>query len=264
LFSEDDVAGRRQVVVVSDTLARQYFGDGDPVGRLITIDAFGTLREGRLDDPRFEVVGVVADVKSRGPRESSWPEAFAPSSVTWAYGRSIVVKTENDRAPMIASIRSAIWAVDRNLVIVETGTVEGLLSRYSYAEPRFSVAVLSAFAVVGLVLVMLGVYGAIAYSVSRQTRAIGIRMALGARPRDVRGMVLTRTLRMVFGGGVLGVLAALLATRVLSTQLWGVTSNDPATLGMVVALVVVVGLAAGYFPARRATRVDPMVALRYE
>ena len=263
-FSEAEVAAGRQVAVVNETLARQYFGDSDPIGRLITLNVFETFRDGRLADPRFEVVGVVADVKHRGPRESSWPEAYAPSSVSWAFGRSIVVRAADVRTPVIGSIRSAIWAVDRNLVITETGTVDDMLTQYSYSEPRFSLAVLSAFALVGLVLVTLGVYGAIAYTVARQTRAIGIRMALGARPSDVRGMVVTKTLGMIAAGGVFGVLAALLGTRVLTTQLWGVTSNDPATLGVVVALVVAVGLAAGYFPARRATRVDPMVALRYE
>jgi ABC-type antimicrobial peptide transport system permease subunit len=117
---------------------------------------------------------------------------------------------------------------------------------------------------VGLVLVMLGVYGAIAYAVARETHAIGIRMALGARPQEVRDMVLKRTLVLIAAGITIGMLSALFGTRALATQLWGVTPNDPVTLGAVAALILCVGLAAGYVPARRATRIDPALAMRVE
>jgi putative ABC transport system permease protein len=138
------------------------------------------------------------------------------------------------------------------------------MKQFSYAEPRFGLIVLGIFAVVGLLLVALGVYSVVAYMVSRQTHDIGIRMALGATPGAVLGMVLRRGLRLIGGGIVLGIVASLLVTRVLSEQLFGVAPHDAPTLLIVVAVVVLAGFAACYFPARRATRVDPMVALRSE
>ncbi|HEY7188113.1 MAG TPA: ABC transporter permease, partial [Vicinamibacterales bacterium] len=263
-FSDDEAAARRQIVVVNETLVKRYFGAADPLGQFITINALGAAPEDALQDPRFEVVGVVADTKNHGIRDAAWPEAFAPSSVTSAYGHAIVVRSVNARGQIINSVREGIWAIDRNVVIAETGMVEDLLRRYAYAEPLFSLAVLSAFAAVGLVLVMLGVYGAIAYAVARETHAIGIRMALGARPQEVRDMVLKRTLVLIAAGITIGMLSALFGTRALATQLWGVTPNDPVTLGAVAALILCVGLAAGYVPARRATRIDPALAMRVE
>jgi putative ABC transport system permease protein len=138
------------------------------------------------------------------------------------------------------------------------------MKQFSYAEPRFGLVVLGVFAVVGLVLVALGVYSVVAYMVSRQTHDIGIRMALGATPGVVLGMVLRRAFWLIGGGIVLGIAASLVVTRVLSDQLFGVAPHDPSTLAMVVAVVITAGVAACYFPARRATRVDPMVALRAE
>jgi putative ABC transport system permease protein len=145
-----------------------------------------------------------------------------------------------------------------------TGTLKGYLTQFSYAEPRFSLVLLGVFATVGLLLVGIGVYSVIAYTVSRQTQEIGLRMALGARRIDVLSMVVRMGLQLVVVGVVIGLLATVAATRVLANQLWGVTARDPITLGAAVLVMTLAGLAACYFPARRATRVDPMVALRYE
>ncbi len=138
------------------------------------------------------------------------------------------------------------------------------MRRFTYAEPRFSLVLLGVFAGVGLVLVALGVFSVIAYTVSRQTHEIGIRMALGASRGDVVLMVLKMGLRMVGVGVAIGLMASFLATRLLANQLWGVSPRDPLTLAIVVAVVVLAGSAACYLPARRATRVDPLTALRYE
>jgi putative ABC transport system permease protein len=154
--------------------------------------------------------------------------------------------------------------VDRNIALTFTGSLQDFMKQFSYAEPRFSLILLGVFAGVGLVLVALGVFSMIAYTVSRQTHEIGIRMALGAGRGDVLRIVLRMGVRLLGLGVGVGLLASFVATRVIANQLWGVSPRDPVTLGSVVAVVVIAGLAACYFPARRATQVDPMIALRYE
>jgi putative ABC transport system permease protein len=155
--------------------------------------------------------------------------------------------------------------MDRNVAVMMTGTLKDILTRYSYAQPRLLLVVLGIFAGVGLVLVVaIGVYSVLAYTVSRQTQEIGIRMALGARPADVLGMVVRMGLTLVAAGVAIGLLASLAATRVIGSQLAGISPRDPLALAGAVGVMVVAGVAACYFPARRATRVDPMVALRYE
>jgi putative ABC transport system permease protein len=161
-------------------------------------------------------------------------------------------------------VRREIWSVDRNVALTLTGSLTGYLQQFTYAEPRFSLMLLGIFAGVGLVLVSLGVYSVIAYSVSRQTHEIGIRMALGAARSDVLKMVLRMGLRLSVIGIVAGLIATFATTRAISGQLWEVKAYDPVTLVTVVVLVMGVGAAACYFPAKRATKVDPMVALRYE
>ncbi len=165
---------------------------------------------------------------------------------------------------MLSGVRREIWALDRNVALTMTGSLEDYLKMFSYADPRFSFVLLGVFAAVGLALVAIGTYSVIAYTVSRQTHEIGIRMALGAGGGDVVRMVLRMGLRPLAGGVAVGLLATAGATRLIAGQLWGVSPHDPVTLGGVAALSAAAGLAACYFPARRATRVDPMVALRHE
>jgi len=161
-------------------------------------------------------------------------------------------------------VRREIWAIDRNVALTLTGSLNDYLKSFSYAEPRFSLILLSVFAGLGLVLVLIGVYSVIAYTVSRQTHEIGIRMALGASRADVLRMVLWMGARLLGMGLATGLVASFAVTRLIASQLWGVSPHDPVTLCGVVAVVAIAGLAACYFPARRATRVDPMVALRYQ
>ncbi len=264
LLSEAEVNDGRKVAVVNRALAVKYFGQEDPLGRPLTLKMLATLPQGKVEDPVFEIVGVVADAKNQGLQDPIMPEAFIPYSITGAFERGILVRTANAPLQMLNGVRREIWAVDRNIALTLIGSLTDSLKQYSYAEPRFSLVVLGVFASVGLALVALGVYSVIAYTVSRQTHEIGIRMALGATRGDVLGMVLRLGLRLLAGGIGLGVLASLGVTRVLSHQLFGVAPHDVPTLAAVVAVVVAAGLAACYFPARRATRVDPMLALRTE
>jgi putative ABC transport system permease protein len=181
-------------------------------------------------------VGVVADARNHGLQDPTMPGAFIPHSVTGAFDRGILVRTAGPPLALLESVRREV----RPLVV------------------------LGVFAVLGLVLVALGVFSVVAYAVSRQTHEIGIRMALGAARADVLRSVVGGGLRLVGSGVGLGLLASLAATRVLSHQLFGVAPQDPITMGLVAALMSAVGFLASYLPARRATRVDPLVALRHE
>jgi putative ABC transport system permease protein len=192
------------------------------------------------------------------------PEMFVPYTVTGAFERGILVRTAREPMSMLNSVRREIWAVDRNVALTLTGSLQDYLKRFSYAEPRFSLVLLAVFAGVGLLLVAIGVYSVIAYTVSRQTHEIGIRMALGASGSHVLNMVFRMGLRLIVFGVVAGTLVTLGASRVLSSQLWNVSPHDPVTLTGVILVVAMAGVCACWFPARRATRVDPMVALRYE
>ena len=263
-LSETDVNDARKVAVVNQTLVKKYFGREDPIGRQIKLTMLETVPEPPVKNPLFEIIGVVADVKNQGIQEPPTPEVWLPYTVTGAFERGILVRTSRDPLPMLNSVRREIWAVDRNVALTLTGTLKDFLKSFSYAEPRFSLILLGVFAGVGLVLVAIGIYSVIAYTVSRQTHEIGIRMALGAGHADVLRMVMRMGLRLIGLGTVAGLAASFGVTRLLASQLWGISPHDPVTLCSVVAVVAISGLAACYFPARRATRVDPMVALRYE
>ena len=207
---------------------------------------------------------MIADAKNDGIRDPVRPELLVPYTITGEFERGILVRTAGDPAAMLNSVRKEIWAVDRGVALTNIGTLNDFLRQFSYAEPRFSLVLLGVFAGVGLVLVAIGVYSVIAYTVSRQIHEIGIRMALGARRVDVLRLVVQMTLRLVIVGVVLGLLGSIGVMRVLASQIWGISPRDPATLIMVVGAMSVAALAACYFPARRAMNVDPMVALRIE
>jgi putative ABC transport system permease protein len=263
-LSEAEVSDARKVAVVNQTLAKRYFGNDDPIGRQIKLVTLETDLDPPIKNPVFEIVGVVADSKNRGIQEQPWPGVYLPYTVAGALDGSILVRTSKDPLAMVNTVQREVWAVDRNVALSYTGSLEGNLRDYVYAEPRFSLILLGVFAAVGLVLVTIGVYSVIAYTVSQQTHDIGIRMALGASHDAVLWMVLSMGARLIAAGVVIGLLASFSATRLIASQLWGVSPSDPTTLFNVVAVVVLAGFAACYFPARRATRVDPMVALRYE
>ncbi len=263
-LSEVEVNDARKVAVINQTLARKYFGQEDPIGRSLTLKMLATEITPAVTDPVFEIVGIVADAKNQGIQEPPRPEIFIPYTITGSFERGILVRTARDPLAMLDTLRKEIWAVDRNVALTMTGSLEDYLKRFTYAEPRFSLILLGVFAGIGLVLVALGVYSLIAYAVSRQTREIGIRMSLGATRRQVHRMVLRMGLQLIAQGAVAGLLLSFGVTRVLAHQLWSVSPHDPITLAAVVALMGLAGLAACYFPARRATQVDPIVALRYE
>ena len=264
-LSPIEVSAARKIAVINQTFANKYFPGDNPIGRQIVLKGMQKLQDGQaIENPTFEVIGVIADAKNSGVVDPIRPEAFIPYTVTGAFERGILVRTQDDPEALLAAVRHEIWAVDRGVAITLTGTLTGYLRQFSYSEPRFSLVLLSVFACVGLVLVAVGVYSVIAYTVARQTREIGIRMALGAGRRDVLQMVSAMGLRLIALGAAIGVVASIGATRLIAAQLTGVSPHDPLTLAAVVLLMALVGVAACYFPAQKASRVDPLVALRTE
>jgi putative ABC transport system permease protein len=263
-LSEAEVNDAHKMAVVNQTLVKKFFGPDDPIGHRIKLTMLETETDPPVKDPVFEIIGVVADAKNNGIQDPPRPELFVPYTVTGAFERGILVRTSTDPLTMLNAVRREIWAVDPNVALTLTGSLKDYLKSFSYSEPRFSLILLSVFAGLGLVLVLIGVYSVIAYTVSRQTHEIGIRIALGAGNGDVMRMVLWMGARLLGLGLGVGLLISFAATRVIASQLWGVSPHDPITLCGVVAVVAATGLAACYLPARRATRVDPTVALRYQ
>lgn len=262
-FTEAEVSDRRKVAVVNQSFVKKYLGKLSPLGQRIRLLELANFPD-PVQDPWFEVIGVVRDAKNQGLEEPPMAEAWVPYTVTGSGERGILVRTVNDPLLLLNTVRREIWATDRNVALTLTGTLEGFIGEFSYAGPRFAFLMMAIFAGVGLVLVTIGVYSVIAYTASRQTHEIGIRMALGARRSDVLRLVLRMGARLVVLGLVIGLAVSLALSRVIASQLWGVSPYDPATLASVVAVLLVTGLVACWVPAQRATRVDPLVALRYE
>jgi putative ABC transport system permease protein len=266
LLSQNDVDSRRYVAVVNETLARKYFGAEDSIGQKIK---FEVLDRPFVDGPHntyFEIVGVIADYKTR-PERAEYilrPEAFLPASVAgFGYPLHIVVKTALDPHSLLKSVQREIWAVDPTVALSASGSIEDIL-KTEFRAPQFEFMTLALFAGLGLVLVVIGVFSVVTYTVSLRTHEIGVRMALGAERGNILGMVLKKGMSLIIGGTLIGVLASFAVMRFLSDFLWGVSATDPWTFAAAVAAILIVGLAACLLPARRAAQVDPLVTLHYE
>jgi putative ABC transport system permease protein len=264
VLQEADIEGARHYAVVNETLVRKYFGSDDPLGRTIRFKTFGGLTESPIKDPTFEIVGVVSDTRNQGLEDPPAPEVFVPHTVIGGFQRIVLVRTTGNPLALADPLRREVWAVDRGIALTLVGSLEGFMQLYLFAGPRFAFLLLGVFAGIGLALVAIGVFSVIAYTVSRQMHEIGIRVALGAASGDVLRLVLGMGLRLIGLGTAIGIVAVLAVSRLLVSQLWQISPYDPLTLFVVVVLIVLVGLAASYFPARRATKVDPLIALRYE
>jgi predicted permease len=265
-FTADDVAAARKVMVVNQAFVRQYFSGEDPLGRKVKMDV---LDRTFLDGPRdtyFEIIGVVRDYKTRNFDNPAWearPQAFIPYSVQGYSWRTYMVRTATDPTLLLKTVSQEVQAIDPDLAIAASGTLEGSLRDF-YRGPQFELVTLGSFASIGLLLVIIGISSVMVYAVSMRTHEFGIRMALGAQQTNILNMVLAKGLGLIAGGVAVGLLISLAVTRFLASEISGVSVTDRWTFGAVATIVTVVGLAACYFPARRATQVDPMIALRYE
>src|SRR6266481_3456868 len=267
-FSQDDVSAARDVMVVNEAFPRQYFPNEDPLGHKVKLDVFDKpyFAVAAPHDTYFEIVGIVRDYKTRGYDNPSWqsfPQAFVPYSVAGFNWRLLMARTSVDPGPLLKNMGQEVRALDPGVQISTSGTLEASLQEF-YRGPRFQLATLSAFAGIGLVLVVIGIFSVMAYAVSLRTNEIGVRVALGAQQSNILRLVLLNGFRLVASGILAGLLASYVLTRFLVSQIPGVSAADPWTFSAVVTLVVSVGLAACLAPARHATKVDPMVALRYE
>jgi putative ABC transport system permease protein len=262
-FTQAEVEGKRKLAVINQTFAHKYLGNENPLGQRVRITQLEQFPD-KLADPWFEIIGVVADAKNRGLQDPPEPEMWVPYTMTGSGARGVLVRTGPDPMTLMNAIRHEIWATDSNVALTLTGTLESFIASFSYAGPRFGFLLMSVFGAIGLVLVTIGVYSVLAYTTARRTHEIGIRMALGAEKRDVLRLVIRMGVSLVGGGILLGIIASLAVARVIATQLWGVSAYDPITLTSVAALLLFTGIVACWVPARRASRVDPLVALRYE
>jgi predicted permease len=250
-FTERDTKGTLPVIILNATLARNLWPGQDPIGKIV-----------RADDPERTVVGVVGDVHHMTLEEGSGNEFYIPMRQTQDYGSvDMVVRTSLPTAELATRIREALRPIEPDLPTANLRTLQTLVDR-AVSPRRFVVLLLGGFAGFALVLASLGIYAVISYSVSQRTQEIGIRMALGASAETLERSILFDTLGLAGIGMVVGVLASWVLARTLSGLLFGVTSSDPVTfLGMLVVLAAVAAI-AGYLPARRASRIDPMSALR--
>jgi putative ABC transport system permease protein len=263
LLSTTDVDGARKVVVVNRSFVHDFLGDSDPLGRTVSFAAIDRGAGPGAGSP-FEIVGVVEDARNSGLQNDVRPQAFLPFTVPAFPAGAIVLRTSLDPLSLQNSVRQQIWAVDQGVALMNVMSLEQVLNRDALAAPKFGVGLLSTFAGIGLILSAIGVFSVIAYTVSLQTHDIGIRMALGAEPRNVMRMIVLRGLRPIIAGAVIGVGASYGLSRLMANQIYGVSATDPWTFAGVVVVLTLVGIAACVLPARRATKVDPLIALRYQ
>ena len=266
LFDDQDIEGRTLVAVIDETMANEFWPDEDPIGRRV---AFEFIGDGTPPDPVWrEVVGVVGHVRHYELKSQSRVQLYVPYTQPpiWFDRRpplALFVRTQQAPATIVSAVRAELAQLDPNLPLFETQTMDDVMSREMATDRMFS-GLLMIFSAVALVLAAVGLYGIIAYTVARRTHEIGLRMALGAGRSDVLALVMRCAVALTATGIAIGLAAAFAVTRMLGSLLFEIDPHDPLTFGGIAVLLALIALAASYVPAYRATRVDPVVALRYE
>jgi putative ABC transport system permease protein len=259
VFTEQDQAGTPPVVVINQTMARRFWADEDPIGKPIRIVDSGITDS----NVSATIVGVVGDVKHGSLDEKSTPQIYLSFAQNPFIFATLVVRTLPEPMSLANAVRSAIWSVDKDQPVWKVRTVQFLINR-DLGPRRFMMALLVGFAALALLLATIGIYSVISYSVTQRTHEIGVRMALGAKAGDVLKLVIGQGMILILIGVGVGLAAALGLTRLMAGLLFGVTVTDPLTFAAISVVLTGVALGACFVPALRATKVDPMIALRYE
>lgn len=257
-FTDADRMGAPQVAIVDQVLAHKYWPQGDPIGKRITYD--------NPTDPKaqwIQIVGVVGHTAHEGLDADQRTQVYLPVAQSGGSAMGFTVRTSGDPLALANAVRAAIRSVDPDLAMANVSTMDALVEG-STGPRRFAMLLLGGFALLALTLASIGLYGVMSYSVTQRTRELGVRMALGAETSEVLGLVLRQGLRLALVGVGIGLVASLLMTRLLKNMLYDLSATDPVTFASISLLLIVVALLASYLPARRATKVDPMVALRAE
>jgi predicted permease len=253
-FTDHDGEHDPFVIMVNQSLVRRYWPNENPIGKRIWV--------GRVPDP-MQVVGVLGDIRNVNLAADPRPEIYMPfAQRPWA-SMNLIARVEGDPHRFISAIRGAVLAIDRDQPVTAVKSMEQVLETAA-ARPRFTTFLLAALAATAVLLALAGIYGVIAYSTAQRTQEVGIRVALGAAPEDILGLIVRQGLALTGTGIAIGVAAALLLTQLLASLLYHVTATDPLTFIGGTFLFLLVALAASLFPARRAMRVDPAIALRCE
>jgi putative ABC transport system permease protein len=258
-LTAQDREGAPAVGVVNESFVRQYFPNANPIG--------ARIRWARQDPPQWlTIVGVVADVKQFAldqPEEPAFYYSYMQSEQPWKRWMYLVVRGQAEPATLARQVKEQVWTLDKQLPLTRVKPMTEVLAT-SIAAQRFNMTLMGVFAAAALLLAAIGIYGVISFAVTQRTHEIGVRVALGAQTADVLRLVMSQGLKLTLVGVALGLLGAFAATRLMASLLFGVGATDPATFAVIAALLAAVALVACYIPARRATKVDPMVALRYE
>jgi putative ABC transport system permease protein len=256
-FTEADNSNPYQVIVINETMANRFWPGEDPVGKRV--------KQGwpESDTPWREIIGVVSDVKLDGIDRETSLQIYMPIGQQAARSVALVVRTGDDPLAAASTVEETIRSIDNDLPVFNTRSMDQLMGN-AIGRQRLLMVLLASFAVLALTLAAVGIYGVMSYAVAQRTHEIGIRMALGARPRDVLRLIVGQGMILTIVGSSIGLAAALVLTRLMESMLFGVSATDPATFAILTLLLAVVAFLASYLPARRATRVDPLVALRYE
>jgi putative ABC transport system permease protein len=255
VFTEQDTKNTTRVAVINETMAKKFFPGEDPLGKRIHVTNGPTTFR--------EIVGIVGDVKQYGLDQETTLQTYEPYTQEPFTFMSLVVRTAGDPTSLSASIRREVLNLDKEQPVSTITTLDRLVST-SIAQQKFSMLLLGVFAAVAMVLAGVGIYGVLSYAVTQRTHEIGIRMALGAGRRDVLRLVVGHGMMLTLIGVAMGLVAAFLLTRLMATLLFGVSATDPLTFSAIALLLITIALLACWIPAQRATRVDPMIALRYE